>query len=130
MTTHDRGSAAVVLVAVIALVMMLGGGLAAVAVLWQARAQASAAADAAALAAAPVTFRAYGASGTPAAEAARFAAANGARLVECRCPVDRSWVVRTVVVTVVRPARVPGFGTVGIRARAAAEFRPSDLYRD
>lgn len=126
----DRGSAAVTLVAVVGVLAVLGAGLGVVAVLWQARAQASAAADAAALAAAPVTFRSYGASGTPAAEAARFAAANGAKLLECRCPVNTSWASRTVVVTVVRPARVPGFGTVGIRARAAAEFRPAALYRD
>ena len=60
----------------------LGGFLAA-------RLQASAAADAAALAAAPVTFRRFGSAGTPIDEAARFAVANGARLVTCRCPVDR-----------------------------------------
>ncbi len=126
----DRGSAAVVMVAAVALVMVLAAGLGAVAVLWQARSQASAAADAAALAAAPVTFRPYGAEGSPAAEAARFAAANGTRLYECRCPIDRSWAARTVVVTVVRIAHLPGIGPVPVQASAAAEFRPAELIRE
>ncbi len=118
------------LVAVVAVVMVLAAGLGAVATLWQARAQASAAADAAALAAAPVTFRPYGAAGTPAAEAARFAAANGATLVECRCPVNRTWTARTVVVTVRRDVYLPGFGAVPVTASAAAEFRPAALVQD
>lgn len=126
----DAGAAALVMVAGVALVMTLAAALAAVAIVWQARSQASAAADAAALAAAPVTFRSYGAAGSPAAEAARFAAANGARLQECRCPVDRSWAARTVVVTVARTAHLPGFGRVTVRASAAAEFRPAVLVQD
>ena len=60
------------------------------------------AADAAALAAAPVTFRPFGANGSPAAEAARFAAMNGVSLVRCTCPIDRSWDTRTVEVEIGR----------------------------
>jgi hypothetical protein len=89
--------------------------------------KASAAADAAALAAAPVTFRPFGASGTPAREAALFARANGALLVSCQCPVDRSWDTRTVVVTVARTVSVIGIGTVRVRATSRATFEPAAL---
>ena len=82
------------------------------------------AADAAALAAAPVTFRPFGADGTPRAEAARFAARNGARLLRCRCPVDRSWDARTVEVTVARRIDIPIIGAITIRASSRATFEP------
>ena len=89
--------------------------------------KASAAADAAALAAAPVTFRPFGASGTPAREAALFATANGAVLTSCQCPVNRSWDTRTVVVTVARTVSVMGIGTVRVRATSRATFEPAAL---
>ena len=89
--------------------------------------KAAGAADAAALAAAPVTFRPFGASGTPAQEAAVFAQANGATLVSCTCLVDRSWNTRTVMVTVVRTVSVPGLGTVAVRATSRATFEPAAL---
>ena len=85
------------------------------------------AADAAALAAAPVTFRPFGASGTPAHEAALFARANGTRLVSCRCPIDRSWETRTVAVTVERIISIPGIGTVRVHATSRATFEPVAL---
>ena len=88
---------------------------------------ASNAADAAALAAAPVTFRPFGAKGTPAREAARFASLNGARLVRCVCPVDASWNPRTVAVTVARSVSVLGIGNVTVRATARATFEPIRL---
>ncbi len=87
----------------------------------------AAAADAAALAAAPVTFQPFGASGTPAQEAARFAAANGASLVSCRCPIDRSWETRTVVVVVARNVSIPGIGEISITATSRATFAPTAL---
>ena len=90
-------------------------------------AQATTAADGAALAAAPVTFRPFGAEGSPAAEAARFARANGSSLVSCRCPIDRSWHRRTVVVVVERHLGVPGLGRVTIRAESRATFDPERL---
>lgn len=92
-----------------------------------AHSKASAAADAAALAAAPVTFRPFGASGTPAREAALFAQANGARLVSCRCPIDRSWDIRTVVVSVERSVSILGIGTLRVHATSRATFEPAAL---
>ena len=85
------------------------------------------AADAAALAAAPVTFRPFGATGTPAQEAARYASLNGAQLVRCACPIDVSWDPRTVEVTVTRSVSVLGLGTVSVRATARATFEPIRL---
>jgi len=92
-----------------------------------ARVAASNAADAAALAAAPVTFRPFGAQGTPAREAAVFAARNGARLIACACPVDRSWRPRTVSVLVERELRIPGLGPVRVTATSRATFDPTRL---
>jgi secretion/DNA translocation related TadE-like protein len=89
--------------------------------------KAAGAADAAALAAAPVTFRPFGASGTPTHEAALFARANGATLVSCRCSVDRSWDTRTVVVTVERTVSIAGIGTVAVRATSRATFEPAAM---
>jgi hypothetical protein len=89
--------------------------------------KAAGAADAAALAAAPVTFRAFGASGSPTDEAALFARANGATLVSCQCAVDRSWDTRTVVVTVERTASIPWMGSVRVRATSRATFEPAAL---
>jgi len=90
-------------------------------------AKAAAGADAAALAAAPVTFRPFGATGSPRAEAAKFAAANGSRLIRCRCPVNRSWASRSVEVTVVRTVSILGLGDVTVRASSRATFDPSRL---
>jgi len=89
--------------------------------------KAAAAADAAALAAAPVTFRPFGASGSPTREAALFARANGATLVSCGCSIDRSWDTRTVVVTVERAVSIVGIGTVRLRATSRATFEPAAL---
>ena len=89
--------------------------------------KAAGAADAAALAAAPVTFLPFGATGTPTQEAARFATANGATLIACRCPVDRSWDTRTVVVTVTRTVSILGIGDVTVRATSKATFAPAAL---
>jgi len=89
--------------------------------------KAAGAADAAALAAAPVTFRPFGARGSPTHEAALFAAANGARLVSCVCPVDRSWRRRTVAVTVERSVIILGIGMARIHATSRATFDPGAL---
>jgi nucleotide-binding universal stress UspA family protein len=92
-----------------------------------ARQQAAAAADAAALAAAPVTFRPFGATGSPTREAARFAAANGASLVWCRCAVDRTWEAREVEVLVQRSVDLVLLGSRRITVRSRAEFVPTKL---
>ncbi len=85
------------------------------------------AADAAALAAAPVTFRPFGASGTAFDEASRYARLNGARLVVCHCRTDPTWRPRTVRVTVVRRIDVPVIGAVDVRASSRATFDPLEL---
>lgn len=125
----QRGSASLLVLAVGAFAVVLGLLVVDVATFVHARGRAQAAADAAALAAAPVTFRPYGAAGSPAAEAAWFAAANKATLVECRCPVDSSFNPRTVAVEVmvaVEPLLLPASR---VRATSRAEFEPTRLRR-
>ena len=123
----ERGSAAVALIGVVGVAMMLALGVGIVGSVLRGRTEANTAADAAALAAAPVTFLPFGASGSPAQEASRFAARNGARLVSCACPVDESWEPRTVVVVVERRVSIPPFGSIDVRATSRAEFVPSQL---
>lgn len=123
----ERGSVAVLLVAIAGLVVVLTLGVADAGIALAARLQAAAAADAAALAAAPVTFRPFGAGGGPAAEAQRLAAANGAVLSRCTCPVDRTWRSRVVEVEVERRVALFGVGTITVRASSRAEFAPTLL---
>lgn len=94
-----------------------------------ARARASAAADAAALAAAPVTFRPFGAAGAPATEAARFASRHGARLISCDCAPDPSYATRRATVVVEVQIDIIGLGARSFRATASAEFEPVALFR-
>ena len=124
---RESGSAALLLVGVAGVVLTLMLGVANTGIALAARLQAAAAADAAALAAAPVTFHPLGATGSPAAEARRLAAANGAVLTRCACPVDRSWRDRVVEVEVERSADLIGLGTVTVRASSRAEFAPTLL---
>ena len=126
----ERGSAAVLLLAVAGLVIVLTIGVADVGLALAARLQAAAAADAAALAAAPVTFRPFGAKGSPAFEAGRLAAANGAVLASCRCPIDRSWRSRVVEVAVERRVSLLGLGSIIVKASSRAEFAPARLLGD
>lgn len=125
--TNERGSAAILLLAVAGLVVVLTIGVADVGAALAARLQAAAAADAAALGAAPVTFRPFGAEGSPASEAGRLATANGATLVSCRCPIDRNWRSRVVEVTVERRVSLLGLGSITVRASSQAEFDPTKL---
>jgi len=92
------------------------------------RARADLAADAAALAAAPATFRSFGGSGSPWAEANRVAAINGARLIRCDCRTDSSYTRRVVVVEVAIDVDVLGLGIRQVTGVAAAEFAPLDLF--
>lgn len=121
---REGGSAAVLLLAVAGLVLVLGLGIADAGIAFSARLQTAAAADAAVLAAAPVTFRAFGATGTPVAEARRLARANGAVLTRCLCPVDRTWRPRVVEVVVERRVSLLGLGAITVRASSRAEFAP------
>ncbi len=124
---REQGSAAVLLLAVAGLVLVLALGVADAGIAFSARLQAAAAADAAALAAAPVTFRPFGATGSPATEARRLARANGAVLTKCSCPVDRTWRSRVVEVVVERRVALLGLGTITVRASSRAEFAPVAL---
>jgi hypothetical protein len=126
----EAGAAAGLLVAVAAVLALLVAAAIDAGTVLAARREASAAADAAALAAAPVTFRPFGAASTAAAEAARFAAANGARLVRCRCPHDPSWTVRIVEVVVARRVGLVLFGERTITALSRARFDPAALRPD
>ena len=124
---NDRGSVSVLILGMVGLLVVLGLMLGTAGHYLSVYARAQAAADAAALAAAPVTFRPFGSAGDPAAEAARLAALNGTRLIGCSCPIDRSWVVRTVEVEVATDIDLIGMGRTEVRARAAAEFSPVEL---
>jgi secretion/DNA translocation related TadE-like protein len=123
----DEGGAAVLLLGVAAVVLLLAAVLGALGAYLRARVEAVAAADAAALAAAPVTFLPFGAEGTPADEAARFALANGAELLSCACPVDHSWEPRTVTVQVAREVHLWPVGFLTVTAVSRAEFLPALL---
>lgn len=125
--SNDEGSAALAVVGGIGLVLLLVIWLVAMATAMRAKLDATTAADAAALAAAPVTFLPFGATGSPADEAARFARLNGADLVWCRCSPDRSFEPRTVVVRVARSFGLPVLGEVRVEATGRAEFLPAML---
>jgi len=128
--SEERGSATLLLLAVAGLVLILTVGVADAGIAFAARLQAAAAADAAALAAAPVTFRPFGAVGSSTDEARRFAGANGAVLVSCRCPIDRSWQSRVVEVVVERRVALLGIGAITVRASSRAEFSPAALIEE
>lgn len=120
---RDRGSSTILALTLVSVLILVAAGLAGVGRLLAAHVQATAAADAAALAAAPLTFL----GGDPAAEAAAYAARNGARLIRCRCEVDPSFDKRVAAVEVIDQVRLPFWGDVTVRGRAAAEFDPLQL---
>jgi secretion/DNA translocation related TadE-like protein len=126
-SADDRGSAAVLLLAVVVVVAGLGVVIGGTGVYLRATAQAAIAADAAALAAAPVTFLPFGATGSPRQEAGRFARANGATLLRCACPIDRSFAPREVVVAVRVRVSLLGLGRRSVDATSRARFDPSKL---
>lgn len=127
MNADDHGVAGIVAVMLVAAAVVSGLALFTGSQLVVARVEAANAADAAALAAAPVTFRAFGARGSPRAEAARLAEANGARLKRCFCTVDHSMRRRIVEVEVVVARNFWLLGTVSVRGRSRAEFDPALL---
>lgn len=127
MSNDESGSASVAVIGATGLLLLLVVWIAALAVVMRAHLDATTAADAAALAAAPVTFLPFGAEGSPADEAARFARLNGARLVWCRCPPDRSFESRTVEVRVAKTVDLPVLGDTTVEATGRAEFVPALL---
>lgn len=127
--SRDEGVAGLLVLAVAAVALIMGLLVVDVATFLHARNRAQVAADAAALAAAPVTFRAFGAGGSPAEEAAKYAAINGAWLVACRCHVDRSWDSRTIAVEVAVVIDAVLLPASEVRATSRAEFVPTALRR-
>ncbi len=123
----EEGSVGLLLLAVATVTLVVSLAVVAVGQFLVGYAEAEAAADAAALAAAPVTFRPFGATGTAAQEAALFAAANQSELIGCSCQTDPSWEPRTVVVTVRRTFPVLLFGVQSVEATSRAEFVPTRL---
>lgn len=116
---------AAAMVGLVAVLVAVLGGLSQVLI---ARDTAQMAADAAALAAAPVTFRSFGASGSATDEARRFAETNGGQLMSCSgCEWDPSWRRRVVEVEVSVETGLLWFGTTSVTAVAAAEFVPVQL---
>ena len=127
--TSSRGSAALVAMGIVALLFVLSVLVVDLGRYLAARSQAVAAADAAALAAAPVTFRPYGAHHGPRGEAARFAAANGARVLACACATNPSYARRRVEVVVAIVVDLGLLGRREIRAHSRAEFDPMATLR-
>lgn len=120
---NQRGAISILAAASVGLTVLLASTTMGVASLVLARSQAQLAADAAALAAAPVTFAPFGTERSPSEEAAFFADANGARLVECQCDPDPVWRSRTATVSVT--VDVPWMPLPDVIATASAEFDPT-----
>ncbi len=111
----QQGSVTVVMTAVVAAGLVLALVSLEVGTFLAQRSHASAAADAAALAAADALARALGPGGASSAASA-IAAANGARLVQCRCDAFDA------TVTVSMPSRLPGVPTIIARAHAVVDL--------
>ena len=115
----DRGSVTVLAVGALVLALVLVVGVTAIGQVLIARNRV--------IAAAPVTFRPFGATGSAMEEASRLVRSNGATLVRCDCRPDSRYAPRTVVVTAMVNVDVLGLRETSIEATAAAEFRPVAL---
>ena len=120
----DRGASSLLVVAATAVAVVVAALVIDVAVLVGHRLRVAAAADASALAAAPVTFRAFGTSGSPVAEAAAIARDNDAVLLTCACPVDPTLRSRSVRVVVASDVELLFFGRQRVTAASAATYTP------
>ena len=123
----DRGSVTVFAIGALALALVLMAGVTAIGQVVIARNRVTAAAEAGALAAAPVTFRPFGAAGSATDEAARMVRSNGATLIRCDCRPDPGYNPRTATVTAMVKVNVMGLRETRIEASAVAEFRPVAL---
>lgn len=121
--SREQGGATILALAWLAILTLVGVGVASIGILLTAREVAVTAAEAAALAAAVSTYPGVGLE-APTERAAEYAGRNGATLVECRCPVDPSLEPRVVTVVTERAVRVPLFGTVSVKGAARSEFDP------
>jgi len=120
--SQEKGNASLGVVGAIAIVLVFILGLADLAIFLLARAKAQTAADAAALAAAAEIVPGQG--NDPHGQAARFASANGARIVSCSCRAGEE----SVAVYVALPVRFGLLGALGLeevvaRARADVDWR-------
>ena len=121
----DSGASGIVMVAIVGAALVASFLIADLSVLLAARLDAAGAADAAALAAAPATFPQGRRSERPAEAAGRVGAANGVRVVACRCSIDPSWAPRRVEVVVARDVDLVILGPIEVHATGAAEFAPT-----
>ncbi len=117
----ESGAVAVLGVAVVGVLLMIGVAVLDISAVVSARTRSQTAADAAALAAAPATFTL---ASSPQQAATRMAEANGARLVRCVCRIDRRPIVRTVTVETAVVARLWLWEEVTVFAQSRAEFTP------
>jgi secretion/DNA translocation related TadE-like protein len=115
----ERGSTSLVAVAIVAVVMVLALGATDLARVLIGSTEAQNAADAAALAAAQELALSSG--NDPADLGARYAALNGAELIDCRCEPGSFEALVTVRVRLASLATVPGERFVQARARAVVE---------
>lgn len=120
---EDRGSATVVALGLIPILVLATVAVAALGLAYVARATATNAADAAALAAAVATYPATG-RGSPSEEARRMAQQNDAILISCDCGIDSRMRRRTVSVTTAVFVDLPLFGERVVRVASRAEFDP------
>ena len=120
-TGGERGAVAVLAVVVVGMILLLGVASLDINAVVSARNRSQTAADAAALAVTPATFTV---ASTPREAARRMAAATGARLVWCRCQVDRRSVVRIVSVRTEVVTRLWLWDDIKIFAQSRAEFTP------
>ena len=123
----DRGASSILVVAAAGLAVILAALVIDVGLLVAHRLRVAAAADAAALAAAPVTFRQFGAIAGPRSEAAAIARENGAVLVSCVCGIDPSLATRSVRVVVAAEIDLMFFGRQRVTAQSAAAYTPIRL---
>ncbi|HEY7704310.1 MAG TPA: pilus assembly protein TadG-related protein [Acidimicrobiia bacterium] len=121
----ERGAVSILVISVLAALIVLGLAVTGAGLVIDARAHAVNAADAAALAAAVASFPPLGSGAAPNSAARAMAVANGARLVECRCPVVPDWVPRSVTVRVGVEVSLPLVGRRTVFATSEAEFDPT-----
>nr|MDE0500807.1 pilus assembly protein TadG-related protein [bacterium] len=117
----ENGAVAVLGVALVGVLLMIGVAVLDISAVVSARTRSQTAADAAALAAAPATFTL---ASSPQQAATRMAEANGARLIWCKCRIDRRPKVRTVTVETAVVARLWLWEEVTVFAQSRAEFIP------
>lgn len=113
----QQGSATVLAVAAIGVIVAVGFALVSILVVVSERVETETAADAAALAAVAAAIEGR----APIQAAREIAAANRARLVGCRCPafIGRPF---DATVLVARDVRIPFFGDRSIRVERTAEY--------